>query len=93
MASITPQNNEFSRALRMFTESLTAEEKNDFRFSTLEELNDAIFTMKKGSEFEKKRNFRRLQPFVMRMEHYSKVIETFTSGSEIVGAIWVCLSD
>jgi hypothetical protein len=92
MASTSPQNNEFSHALRMFTESLSQEEKNDFRFSTFEELIDAIRTIEQRSE-KKVLSTHRLQPFLESMRQYIIVIETFVNGSQIHGVIWVYLPD
>jgi hypothetical protein len=77
----------------VFTDSLSQEEKNDFRFSTLEELHHTISALQQRSESEKKMlSIRRLRPFLEGMEQYSKVVETFMNGSEILGVIWVYLS-
>jgi hypothetical protein len=89
MASTSPQNNEFSHALRMFTGSLSEEEKKDFRFSTLEELIHTIDAMQRRSE----KKMLSLQPFLESMRQYSRVVETFVNESEISGVIWVYLPD
>src|ERR1700736_6764091 len=81
---------QFSHALLSFTETLTEEQKNDFRFSTLEGLQATIIAIQNRQSSEKKmRNLARLRRFLEAIDEYGKVIEVFVNTSEFVGFIWV----
>ena len=87
------QHREFNRVLTSFTQSLTKEQQDDFRFSTLEDLQIAINDTqeKQGSE-KKMRNLTRLRSFLEAVEQYGKVVEVFLNTSEFVAFVWVRLT-
>jgi hypothetical protein len=84
------KDNEFSRVLTSFTQSLTEEQQDDFRFSTLEDLQTVINTIQKKQGSERKmQNLTRLKSFLEAMEQYGYVIEVFLNTSEFISFIWV----
>jgi hypothetical protein len=90
MAAEASQLGGFSQALKVFTNTLTKEQKDDFEFSTLEDLQDAINTIQRKQASEKKlRNLTRLRSFLETMEQYGKVIEVFVNTSSFIAFIWV----
>jgi hypothetical protein len=81
---------EFSRVLTDFTSSLTEEQQNDFRFSTLEDLQAVINGIQKKQCSERRmQNLTRLRSFLEAMDQYGKVIEVFLSSSAFIAFIWV----
>lgn len=85
-----PRLDRFSVYLRSFKEDLTFEQKNDFEFSTLEELKAAILTIQNEQCTDRKmRNLARLKGFLEAMEQFGKVIEVFVNASKFVCFIWV----
>jgi hypothetical protein len=90
MACNQSEIGEFSLSLKSFVDTLTEEQKNDFRFSTLEDFKTAAAAIQnlQGSG-KKMRNLARLRCFLEAMEQYGKVIEVFVNTSELVGFIWV----
>ena len=94
MAAIAPsQESEFTRTLRDFEKNLTDEQRDDFKFSTLDDLRATISTIqsKQGSE-RNMRNFTRMRAFLEAIEQYGKVIEVFANSSIFVAFIWVRLA-
>jgi len=90
MACKQSQQGQFSHVLQSFIETLTEEQQNDFRFSTLEDFQTTIVAIQNRQSSEKKmRNLARLRCFLEAIEQYGKVIEVFVNASEIVGFIWV----
>jgi len=90
MASNQPQLGLFSLYLQSFVESLTNEQKNEFKFSTLEDFQAAIVAIQnRQSSVRKMRNLARLKCFLEAMDQYGKVIEVFVNASELVCFIWV----
>jgi hypothetical protein len=90
MASNQPQLGLFSLYLQSFVESLTDEQKNEFKFSTLEDFQAAIVAIQnRQSSVRKMRNLARLKCFLEAMDQYGKVIEVFVNASELVCFIWV----
>jgi hypothetical protein len=82
----------FSRVLTDFTDSLTKEQKDDFEFSTLGDLQAAIDSIQKKQASEKKmRNLTRLKSFLEVMEQYGMVIEVFLNTPCFIAFIWVWL--
>ncbi|XTI89154.1 hypothetical protein V2W45_1469393 [Cenococcum geophilum] len=91
MAAIaSSQESEFTRTLRDFEKNLTDEQRDDFKFSTLDDLRATISTIqsKQGSE-RNMRNFTRMRAFLEAIEQYGKVIEVFANSSIFVAFIWV----
>ena len=94
MAAIaSSQESEFTRTLRNFEKNLTDEQRDDFKFSTLDDLRATISTIqsKQGSE-RNMRNFTRMRAFLEAIEQYGKVIEVFANSSIFVAFIWVRLA-
>jgi hypothetical protein len=90
MASNQPQLGLFSLYLQSFVETLTDEQKNEFKFSTLEDFQAAIVAIQtRQSSVRKMRNLARLRCFLEAMDQYGKVIEVFVNASELVCFIWV----
>jgi len=81
---------EFSRVLTDFTSSLTEEQQNDFRFSTLQDLQAVINSIQKKQCSERRmQNLTRLRSFLEAMDQYGKVIEVFLNTSAFIAFIWV----
>lgn len=94
MAYTESQFGQFSHVLQSFIETLTEEQKSDFRFSTLEGLQATIVTIQNRQSSERKmRNLARLRRFLEAIEEYGKVIEVFVNTSEFVCFIWVRIPD
>jgi hypothetical protein len=90
MAYKESQLGQFSLVLQSFVDTLPEEQKNDFRFSTLEDFQTTIIAIQNRQSSEKKmRNLARLRCFLEAMEQYGKVIEVFVNASELVCFIWV----
>ena len=90
MATDPSQLGGFSRALTNFTKSLSKEQSDEFKFSTLEDLQVAIANIQERQASEKKmRNLNRLKSFLEAMEQYGKVIEVFLNTSNFIAFIWV----
>ena|SRR6266536_6115727 len=93
MATGPSQLGEFTRVLTRFTDCLTEEQENDFKFSTLEDLQAAIFAIQKKQASEKRmRNLTRLRSFLEAMEQYGTIIEVFLNTSQFIAFIWVWLN-
>jgi len=81
---------EFSRVLADFASSLTEEQQNDFRFSTLQGLQAVINSIQKKQCSERRmQNLTRLRSFLEAMDQYGKVIEVFLNTSAFIAFIWV----
>jgi hypothetical protein len=90
MATASSHGGEFSRVLTDFTSSLTEEQQNDFRFSTLEDLQAVINSIQKKQCSERRmQNLTRLKSFLEAMDQYGKAIEVFLSSSAFIAFIWV----
>jgi hypothetical protein len=93
IATEPSQQTEFGRILTDFKSSLAEEHKNDFEFSSLEDLQTAIDDIQKKQASDKKmRNLTRLRPYLEAMAQYGKVIEVFLNASNFVAFVWVHLS-
>jgi hypothetical protein len=85
-----PTSSTFKRAVEKFSSRLTEEQKQDFKMSSLK---DVEFAMKKIQEKygpEKKlRGMRRVAKFLEAMSQLEQVIKVFLNVSEVVAFIWV----
>ncbi|RYP68514.1 hypothetical protein DL769_005502 [Monosporascus sp. CRB-8-3] len=93
MASSTPDitKREFLSTLAAFKANagLSAEELQDFQFTSLEDLQVAVNTIQQQQAQAKRLLYmRRLEPFLKTMGEYGKVIEVFVNTSEILAFIW-----
>jgi len=90
MTDPSRQVSEFTRVLADFARSLTEEQQNDFRFSTLEDLKAAINIIQEKQASEKKmQNLTRLKSFLEAIEQFGKVVEVFLNTSNFIAFIWV----
>ena len=80
----------FRSVLSRFKTGITKEEYDEFQFTELEDVHDAIHQIqeKHGSE-GKMQNLARLQRFLEGMEQYGKVVEVFLNSSQIIPFVWV----
>jgi hypothetical protein len=87
-------NSPLEEAVRRFTAKLSEEEKQDFQFSTLEDVNSTVASLQSRLHTEKRyRNVARLELFLASMAQYVKVMEVFSpNAAEVASLIWVkCL--
>jgi hypothetical protein len=81
----------FERALENFKGTLKNKEKNNFKLTTVEDLQQAIGELQQKQLSERRlRNMNRLKRFVEAMEQYGKVVDVFCNSTELVIFIWVC---
>lgn len=79
----------FRRALASFSSDLTPEQREDFRFTTLEDVHKAVVTIQAQQAKRKEMmNMPRVQSFLEAMYHFGKVIEVFLNSSEFLPFIW-----
>lgn len=72
---------------------LSADEVKDFSMTSLQDLEQLVSNIQKDQERKKTmRAMRRLEPFLVSMKNYGKVIDTFLNASEVLAFVWVsCL--
>jgi hypothetical protein len=81
----------FQKALDNFRSNLTPGDQDEFRYTTLEDLQRSILKIQeKHASGRKAKNMTRLNSFLEAMEQYGKVIEVFLNTSEFVAFVWVC---
>lgn len=86
----SPQDGAFRQALKGFTDTLTPDEADDFRLSSLDDLRTAILEIQAKQASEKRmRDLTRLQSFSEAMEQYGNIIEVFLNTTEFVAFVWV----
>ena len=82
----------FLEAVERFKDSLSDREREEFGFTTRDDLRDAITTIQEKQASEKKmRNLTRLKRFLEVMDEYGKVIEVFLNASQFIAFVWVSL--
>lgn len=87
---MTTPSGAFQRALSRFKIALTPAEENDFRFSSLQDVYDAISKIQQEQTARKElANLNRIGPFLEGIEQYGKIIEVFLNTSNILAFIWV----
>jgi hypothetical protein len=87
-AQSSPQEGAFRQALKEFTDTLTPDEADDFRLSSLGDLQMTILEIQAKQASEKRmRDLTRLQSFLEAMEQYSNIIEIFLNATEFVAFI------
>ncbi|OBT70089.1 hypothetical protein VE03_00429 [Pseudogymnoascus sp. 23342-1-I1] len=89
MANNEPDKTIFEESRSRFLIGLTNSEKNDFKFTTLQGVHDAIDKIQDehGSQ-RKMRNMTRIRGFIEAMEQYGTVIEVFLNVSDFIAFIW-----
>jgi DNA-binding SARP family transcriptional activator len=84
------QEGPFRQALKGFTDTLTLDEADDFRLSSLDDLRTAILEIQAKQASEKRmRDLTRLQSFLEAMEQYGNIIDIFLNTTEFVAFVWV----
>jgi len=86
------QETVFHDVLERFKDSLSDGDREDFQFTTLDDLQGVIATIQDKQASEKKmRNLTRLKKFLEAMDEYGKVIEIFLNSSQFIAFVWVRL--
>ena len=89
MASTRPVDTGFQRVLARFSSRLTREEEAEFRFTTLDEVHQAIVNIQARQASRKgMRNLTRVLAFVEAMDQFGKVVEVFLNVSNILAFVW-----
>jgi hypothetical protein len=89
MASIpSPRGVAFSKALDAFRSTLASDDQEDFKYTTLEDLQRFIEDIQ-DKQGRRAQNLARLKPFVEGMEQLGKVVEVFLNLSSVVAFVWV----
>jgi hypothetical protein len=80
----------FRKALHEFRSDLPQDDRDEFKCTTLEDLQRSILDIQaKHVSGRKSKNMTRLKPFLEAMEQYGKVIEVFLNTSEFIAFVWV----
>ena len=80
----------FGQALDKFRSSLTADEEQDFQFTTVADLKVEMAKLQNKQLTEKRmRNLKRLASFVEKMEQFGKVVNVYLNASVFVAFVWV----
>ena len=84
-----PMHSMFEKALIEFEKSLRPEEKQNFKSTSFEDVKAAIINIQQDQENTRTlRNLRKIEPFIMAMEAFSKVIEVYLNASQFVCYVW-----
>jgi len=87
MSNYTPL---FERTLDDFKKDLSKKERDNFKFSTLEDLEQCLATIQAKQQSQRRvQNLNRLRPFLEAMDQFGKVVEIFCNSSEFVPFVWV----
>ncbi|QDS76076.1 hypothetical protein FKW77_005980 [Venturia effusa] len=80
---------EFDMILKKFKTKLSAKELEDFKETTLTDVQNTIVRIQKDQEQLKRAiNLTRLRPFLEAFDHFGKTIEIFLNASPLVAAVW-----
>jgi hypothetical protein len=80
----------FHQSLERFKISLNEREKEDFKLTTLEEVEDVICKIQAEHVSERRmQNMTRIQGFLEGMEQFGNVVEIFLNASVFVAFVWV----
>jgi hypothetical protein len=80
----------FERALKKFTENLTAKQRREFSSCTLEHVHHTISAIQRERGSQKNmRNMTRIESFLEAMDQLGKVVEVFLNSTPYLGYIWV----
>jgi hypothetical protein len=89
MTSNGPPATGFQRVLAKFSSRLTREEEEDFRFTTLDDVHQAIVDIQARQASRKSmRNLTRVLAFVEAMDQFGKVAEVFLNASNLLAFVW-----
>ncbi|KAJ5426653.1 hypothetical protein N7465_001723 [Penicillium sp. CMV-2018d] len=79
----------FERSLEAFKKDLNKKDRDNFKFSTLEDLEQCLTQLQvKHRSQRRMQNLNRLKPFLEAMNQFGKVVEVFCNSSEIVPFLW-----
>ncbi|KAI8630498.1 putative zinc finger protein [Xylariaceae sp. FL1651] len=79
----------FDKALGEFKEGLRRREIEDFKTTTLKELNTTIRQLQAKQHAQRRlQDLNRLQPFLKAIEQYGELVDRFYSNNEIVAFVW-----
>lgn len=80
----------FEQALSQFRAALGKDDLEDFRCTTLEDLQRAVLDIQsKHAAPRKLKNMTRLSGFLEAMKQFGNVVEVFLNVSEILAFVWV----
>ena len=80
----------FRKAVDDFRSHLALDDRDEFGYTTLEDLQRSILEIQEKHASERKtKNMTRLNSFLEAMEQYGKVIEVFLNTSEFISFVWV----
>jgi len=80
----------FSRILKAFKDTLSQDDLDDFKLSTLDDLELVVLAIQEKQASERKmKNLTRLKCFLEAMEQYDEVVKVFLNASDILSFIWV----
>lgn len=80
----------FRRVLEQFKATLSQDDKEDFRLSTLDDLKLEILAIQEKQASERKmKNSARLKSFLEAMEQYDEVVKVFLNTADILAFVWV----
>lgn len=79
----------FERSLEAFKKDLNKKDRDSFKFSTLEDLEQCLTQLQvKHRSQRRMQNLNRLKPFLEAMNQFGKVVEVFCNSSQIVPFLW-----
>lgn len=87
---MTDNETVFGKSLARFLIGLSDEEKQDFKFTTLEDVNVVIRNIQDEHGRQRKmRNMTRIRGFIEAMEQFGTVVDVMLNASNFIGFIWV----
>ena len=82
---------EIERLVSRFKNDLTRDQQDEIENVSLGDLHEAIKKIQEKQRATKSyRNLKKIEPFVIGMAEYGKVIAAFTNAVPIVAFVWVC---
>lgn len=85
----TNPRTDFQKVLDPFLARLTSDEKEDFQFTSLNDVQVAVMKIQaEQGQRRSMRNLTRIKGFLEAMEQFGKVVEVFLNASEILCFIW-----
>ncbi|CAI7590736.1 unnamed protein product [Penicillium crustosum] len=79
----------FERSLEVFKKDLNKKDRDNFKFSTLEDLEKCLTQLQAKHRSQRRmQNLNRLKPFLEAMNQFGKVVEVFCNSSELVPFLW-----
>lgn len=80
----------FRKALDDFQSDLVHGDRDEFKYTTLEDLQRSILEIQeKHASDRKMKNMARLNSFLEAMQQYGRVIEVFLNTSAFIAFVWV----